>query len=167
MIASASRNLASITTILPRSICCTSPESSSPTRSANSSRIRARSPSRTRWMMRCFAAWTAVRPNSVKSTSLSSTSPTWKAGSSQRASSSETWQLGSSTSSTTVLRTVMLIWPLISSNSISARTFGPNFLASAARTPSRIRSRISFRSSCLSCASSLNAEMTSVLLAMS
>src|SRR2546427_12996150 len=59
--ASASRNLASITTILPRSICCTSPESSSPTLSVNSSRMRARSPSRTRWMMRCFAACTAVQ----------------------------------------------------------------------------------------------------------
>src|ERR1051326_1735243 len=42
MIASASRNFASMTTILPRSICCTSPERSSPTLSANSSRMRAR-----------------------------------------------------------------------------------------------------------------------------
>jgi len=90
MIASASRNLASMTTILPRSICCTSPDRSSPTLSENSSRMRARSPSRTRWMMRCFAACTAVRPNASNGTSSSSTSPTWKSGSSKRASSSAT-----------------------------------------------------------------------------
>src|ERR1041384_3629878 len=47
MIASASRNLLSMTTILPRSICWTSPESSSPTLPENSSRMRERSPSRT------------------------------------------------------------------------------------------------------------------------
>src|SRR5216117_497841 len=92
MMASASRNFASITTILPRSICCTSPESSSPTLSVNSSRMRDRSPSRTRWMMRCFAACTAVRPNVSNGTSSSSTSPTWKSESSNRASSSDTWE---------------------------------------------------------------------------
>ena len=59
MIASASRNLFSMMTSLPRSICWISPDSSSPTLSANSSRIRARSPSRTRWMIRCLAACTA------------------------------------------------------------------------------------------------------------
>ena len=82
MMASASRNLFSMMTSLPRSICWTSPESSSPTLEVNSSRIRVRSPSRTRWMMRCLAACTARRPNSTNGTSSSSMSPTWKSGSS-------------------------------------------------------------------------------------
>src|SRR2546422_10029915 len=49
--------------------------------------MRVRSPSRTRWMMRCLAAWTAVRPNCSNGTSSSNTSPGWKSGSSNRASS--------------------------------------------------------------------------------
>src|SRR6184192_3951981 len=109
MIASASRNFASMTTILPRSICCTSPDRSSPTLSENSSRMRARSPSRTRWMMRCFAACTAVRPKASNGTSSSSTSPTWKSESSKRASSSVTCEPGSSTASTTVRSTAIRI----------------------------------------------------------
>src|SRR5437773_1762323 len=126
MIASASRNLLSMTTILPRSICWTSPESSSPTLPENSSRMRERSPSRTRWMMRCFAAWTAVRPNCSNGTSSPSTSPGAKSGSSYRASSSETWVPGSSMVSTTVLRTTIRIDPFISSIPISARPLGPS-----------------------------------------
>src|SRR6266849_1191478 len=167
MIASASRKFASITTILPRSICCTSPESSSPTLSVNSSRIRARSPSRTRWMMRCLAACTAVRPNASNGTSSSSTSPTWKAGSSNRASSSATCTPGSSTVSTTVRSTTMRIVPLSSSMPISARTLGPCRFTSAACRPSLSRSSSSVRSSCLVFVSSRIADTTSVVFAIS
>ena len=46
-----------------------------------------RSPSRTRWMMRCLAACTAARPKTAKSTGSSSTSPTSKPSSKTRASS--------------------------------------------------------------------------------
>src|SRR5438093_998948 len=85
MMASASRNFASITTILPRSICWTSPDRSSPTLSVNSSRIRARSPSRTRWLMLYFAACTAVRPNALRGICSSGTSAAWTAGARQDA----------------------------------------------------------------------------------
>src|SRR3989442_665451 len=163
MIASASRNFASMTTILPRSICCTSPDKSSPTLSENSSRMRARSPSRTRWMMRCFAACTAVRPNASNGTSSSSTSPTWKSASSKRASSSATWVPGSSTVSTTVRSTAMRIVPLSSSIPISARTFGPYRFTRAACSPSLSRSSSSVRSSCLVLVSSRIAETTSLV----
>src|SRR6266849_2523015 len=167
MIASASRNLLSMTTILPRSICWTSPESSSPTFPENSWRMRVRSPSRTRWMMRCFAAWTAVRPNCSNGTSSSRTSPGWKSGSSNRASSSVTWVPGSSTASTTVFSTTMRIDPFISSIPISARTLGPYRFTSAAWSPSLSRSISSPRSSCFVLVSSRIAETTSVALAIS
>src|SRR6266436_3336028 len=167
MIASASRNLLSMTTILPRSICWTSPDSSSPTFPENSSRMRLRSPSRTRWMMRCFAAWTAVRPNCSKGTSSSSTSPGWKSGSSNRASSSVTWVPGSSTASTTVFSTTMRIDPFISSIPISERTLGPYRFTRAACRPSLSRSISSPRSSCFVLVSSRIAETTSVALAIS
>src|SRR5216684_2708978 len=163
MIASASRNFASMTTILPRSICCTSPDKSSPTLSANSSRMRARSPSRTRWMMRCFAACTAVRPKASNGTSSSSTSPTWKSESSKRASSSVTCEPGSSTASTTVRSTAIRIVPLSSSMPISARTLGPKRFTKAACSPSLSRSSSSVRSSCLVFVSSRIAETTSLV----
>src|SRR5437667_2948044 len=167
MIASASRNLFSMTTILPRSICCTSPESSSPTLPENSSRMRVRSPSRTRWMMRCFAAWTAVRPNCSNGTSSSSTSPGWKSGSSKRASSRVTWVPASSTASTTVFSTTIRIEPFTSSIPISARTLGPYRFTRAACRPSLSRSISSPRSSCFVLVSSRIAETTSVALAIS
>src|SRR2546426_3724411 len=167
MIASASRNLLSMTTILPRSICWTSPDSNSPTFPENSSRMRLRSPSRTRWMMRCFAAWTAVRPNCSNGTSSSNTSPGWKSGSSNRASSSVTWVPGSSTASTTVFSTTMRIDPFISSIPISARTLGPYRFTRAACRPSLSRSISSPRSSCFVLVSSRIAETTSVALAIS
>src|SRR3989449_1565915 len=167
MIASASRNLLSMTTILPRSICCTSPDSSSPTLPENSSRMRVRSPSRTRWMMRCLAAWTAVRPNCSNGTSSSNTSPGWKSGSSNRASSSVTWVPGSSTASTTVFSTTIRIDPFISSIPISARTLGPYRFTRAACRPSLSRSISSPRSSCFVLVSSRIAETTSVALAIS
>src|SRR6266436_4388276 len=167
MIASASRNLLSMTTILPRSICWTSPDSSSPTFPENSSRMRLRSPSRTRWMMRCFAAWTAVRPNCSKGTSSSSTSPGWKSGSSNRASSRVTWVPASSTASTTVFSTTIRIDPFISSIPISERTLGPYRFTRAACRPSLSRSISSPRSSCFVLVSSRIAETTSVALAIS
>src|SRR2546422_8798932 len=166
MIASASRNLLSMTTILPRSICCTSPDSSSPTFPENSSRMRLRSPSRTRWMMRCFAAWTAVRPNCSNGTSSSNTSPGWKSGSSTRASPSVTGVPGSSTASTTVFSTTIRIDPFISSIPISARTFGPYRFTRAAWRPSFSRSISSPRSSCFVFVSSRIAETTSVAFAI-
>src|SRR2546426_9036151 len=166
MIASASRNLLSMTTILPRSICCTSPDSSSPTFPENSSRMRVRSPSRTRWMMRCFAAWTAVRPNCSNGTSSSNTSPGWKSGSSNRASSSVTCVPGSSTASTTVFSTTIRIEPFISSIPISARTLGPYRFTRAACRPSLSRSISSPRSSCFVLVSSRIAETTSVAFAI-
>src|SRR6266481_1684921 len=163
MIASASRNLFNMTTILPRSICCTSPESSSPTFPENSSRILVRSPSRTRWMMRCFAACTAVRPNASNGTSSSRTSPTWKSGSSKRASSSATCEPGSSTVSTTVRSTAIRIVPFSSSMPMSARTLGPYRFTRAACSPSLSRSSSSVRSSCLVFVSSRIAETTSLV----
>src|SRR6266581_1134784 len=166
MIASASRNLFSMTTILPRSICWTSPESNSPTLPENSSRMRVRSPSRTRWMMRCFAAWTAVRPNCSNGTSSSNTSPGWKSASSKRASSRVIWVPGSSTASTTVFSTTIRIDPFISSIPISARTLGPYRFTRAACKPSLSRSMSSPRSSCLVLVSSRIAETTSVALAI-
>src|SRR6266496_313513 len=166
MIASASRNLFSMTTILPRSICCTSPESSSPTLPENSSRMRVRSPSRTRWIMRCLAAWTAVRPNCSNGTSSSSTSPGWNSGSSNRASSSAIWVPGSSTASTTVLSTTIRIDPFSSSIPISERTLGPYRFTRAACRPSLSRSISSLRSSCFVLVSSLIAETTSVVFAI-
>src|SRR5439155_3868834 len=166
MIASASRNLLSMTTILPRSICWTSPESNSPTLPENSSRMRVRSPSRTRWMMRCFAAWTAVRPNCSNGTSSSSTSPGWKSASSKRASSRVIWVPGSSTASTTVFSTTIRIDPFISSIPISARTLGPYRFTRAACRPSLSRSISSPRSSCFVLVSSRIAETTSVAFAI-
>src|SRR4051812_2918895 len=117
-------------------------------------------------MMRCLAACTAVRPNCSKGTSSSRTSPGWNSGSSKRASSRAICVPGSSTASTTVLRTTMRIEPFISSMPISARTLGPYRFTRAACSPSLSRSISSVRSSCLVLVSSLIAETTSVVLAI-
>ena len=146
-----------MTTSLPRSICWTSPESRSPTRVANSSRMRVRSPSRTRWMIRCFAACTAARPKTAKSMGSSITSPTSKLSSKVFASSREISRLESSTLATTVFKRTMRMSPLPSSMLTSACTLGPYFLARAARMPSWRRAYSSARSSCLVFDTSRNA----------
>jgi hypothetical protein len=128
-----------MTTILPRSICWTSPLTSSPSDSANSSRMRSRSPSRRSCTIRCFATITAFRPKSENWTGISIRSPTWKSGSSQRASTSAIWRDGSSTSSTTSFRATIRMSPS-SRMSISASTGPPKWRVSAAMIPSRISS---------------------------
>ena len=149
MIASASRNLLSITTSLPRSICCTSPESRSPTRVANSSRMRVRSRSRTRWMMRCFAACAAVRPNSAKSTGLFEHVADFEAFVvDARLFDARSRGSRSVTSATTLRSRVILIAPRPSSISTSACTVGPYRFARAARMPSCSSTCSSVRSSC-------------------
>ena len=135
---------------------------------ANSSRICVRSPSRTRWMMRCLAACTAARPNSAKSTGSSITSPSWKSGSSKRASSSGDLRAGiRDRPRRPVLSTDDLDGALQLVDSTSACTFGPCFFASAAWMPSCSSPCSSERSSCFEFVSSRNAasisaELTSV-----
>ena len=87
--------------------------------------MRDRSPSRTRCMIRCFAAWTAERPNASNGTSSSRTSPIWKSGSSQRASSKLICEAASSTSSTTRRNTTTFMMPSFSSIVISEFAVGP------------------------------------------
>ena len=136
MIASASRNLFSITTSLPRSICCTSPrEQIADTRRelVANARALALANALDDPLLRCLRRRAAELGEVHR---LFEHVADFEALVVDRASSTEISRLASVTSATTLRSRVILIAPRPSSISTSACTVGPYRLASAARMPS-------------------------------